>query len=234
MKKYQNILIFLVCGLFFGQEFKIITIKDSIPQNRNNYQNFEFINQKTSIENFKYLASVSCEGEKSSFSNIYEIIKFKSQLLGANSFKYIRKEESEKTIKIFVDVYYTDDKNLIENRKNEEENKIYIFGSDNLSERKKRIYKLNGKIRTIENRKFDLINYELGKIVKIANKDFLSQPVIIKSNNNFKSLFFNTDGWGRSESNEGVKDYGIFKIETYELFYQFDKNLGYTLLKINE
>jgi hypothetical protein len=44
----------------------------------------------------------------------------------------------------------------------------------------------------------------------------------------------NTDGWGRTESNESVKDYVIVKIITYELFYQFDKNLGYTLLEINK
>lgn len=233
MKRNLTIFLILIFNLFFGQEFKIIFLKDSIPENKN-YQIFEFINNKTSVENLKYLASISCEGEKSAFSNIYEIAKFKSQNLGANSFKYTKKEENENMIKIFFDVYYSNDKYLIENRKNEEENKIYIFGSDNLNEKKKRYYKLNGQLKTLSIGGFDNINYELGQTLKIAKKDFMSKPVIFRTSKNFKSIFLNTDGWGRNESQETTKDYGIVKIVTYELFYQFDKNLGYTLLEIKK
>ena len=230
--KFSIILILLLMKLS-GQEFEIIVLKDSISENINN-QVFEFINDKTSITNLKFLASISCEGEKTSFSNIYEIAKFNSQLLGANSFRYVKKEERDNTIKIYLDIYFSDEKDLIDNRKNEEENIIYVFGSDNLNEKKKRLYKLNGKIQALQNREFDIINYKLGETIKIASKEFLSQPVVFKTYKNFKSIFLNTDGWGRTESNESVKDYVIVKIITYELFYQFDKNLGYTLLEINK
>ncbi|MGX9987577.1 hypothetical protein [Soonwooa purpurea] len=233
MKRSLTISLMLICNIFFGQEYKIITFKDSIPEKKN-YQIFEFINNKTSVENLKYLASISCEGEKSAFSTIFEIAKFKSQNLGANSFKYIKKEENDKMIKIFFDIYYSDDKYLFENRKNEEENKIYIFGSDNLSEKKKRYYKLNGQLKTLPIAGFDSINYELGQTLKIAKKDFMSPPAIFTANKNFKSIFLNTDGWGRNESQESVKDYGIVQVITYELFYQFDKNLGFTLLEIKK
>lgn len=57
-------------------------------------------------------------------------------------------------------------------------------------------------------------------------------PLRFNQNKNFKSIFLNTDGWGRNDSREGVKNYGIVVITTYELFYKFDKNLGYTLLRI--
>ena len=117
--------------------------------------------------------SISCEGEKTSFSNIYEIAKFNSQLLGANSFRYVKKEERDNTIKIYLDIYFSDEKDLIDNRKNEEENIIYVFGSDNLNEKKKRLYKLNGKIQALQNREFDIINYKLGETIKIASKEFL-------------------------------------------------------------
>ena len=233
MKKKFCIFLILFLVKFSGQEFKVLVLKDSISENRD-YQIFEFINDKTNLENLKFLASVSCEGEKNSFSNIYEIAKFESQLLGANSFKFIKKEESEGKIKIYLDIYYSDGNNLILNRNNEEENRIFVFGSDNLNEKKKRLYKLNGKIQALKNREFDIINYKLGETIKIASKEFLSQPVVFKTYKNFKSIFLNTDGWGRTESNESVKDYVIVKIITYELFYQFDKNLGYTLLEINK
>lgn len=231
MKKQFTIIFIGFVSIFYSQEFKIISLKDSIITN-NSYQIFEFINDKTSIDNIQYLARISCEGDKSSFSNIYEIAKFKSQNLGANSFKFIEKEEGENNIKIVLDIYFSPDKFLFENRSNEEENKIYVFGSDNLNEIKKRYYKQNGKLKTILNRKYDKIDYELGSKLNIAQKDFMAPPVKFQINNNFKSIFLNTDGWGRNESQEGVKNYGIVTVTTYEIFYKFDKNLGYTLLKI--
>ncbi|MGX9987607.1 hypothetical protein [Soonwooa purpurea] len=233
MKANFIILLILFSSFFKAQEFKIITLKDSIPQNKD-YQIFEFINDKTPTENLKFVATISCEGDESSFSNIFEIAKFQSQNLGANSFKYIKKEENGDLLKIYLDIYSSDEQNLIQNRKNEEENKIYIFGSDNLKEKKKRNYKLNGKLKTLPINGFETINYDLGSTLKIAKKDFMSQPAIFKATKNFKSFFLNTDGWGRNESQEGVKDYGIVSVVTYELFYKFDKNLGYTLLKIKE
>ena len=57
-------------------------------------------------------------------------------------------------------------------------------------------------------------------------------PIQFQANKNFKSIFLNTDGWGRNESQESVKNYGIVTVTTYELFYNFDKNLGYVLLEI--
>ena len=87
-------------------------------------------------------------------------------------------------------------------------------------------------MRTLQNRKFDKIDYQLGSKVKIGQKDFMASPINFQINRNFKSIFLNTDGWGRNESREGVKDYGIVTVTTYELFYKFDKNLGYTLLEI--
>ena len=60
-------------------------------------------------------------------------------------------------MKIYFDIYSSDDKYLIENRKNELENKIFIFGSDNLNEKKKRLYKLNGKVKTV----FNVVNVHL-------------------------------------------------------------------------
>lgn len=231
MKRNLAVFFVLAFAIFYSQEFKIISLKDSIPENKN-YEVFEFINNKSNLENSQYLATISCEGEKSNFSNIFEIAKFQSQNLGANSFKYIKKEETPNKIKIYFDIYYSTNEFLIENRKNEEENKIYVFGSDNLNDKKNSYYKLNGKLRTIENRKFDKIDYHLGSKVKIGQKDFMASPIIFEINRNFKSIFFNTDGWGRNESREGVKDYGIVTVTTYELFYKFDKNLGYTLLEI--
>ena len=231
MKRNLTVFFVLAFAIFYSQEFKIISLKDSIPEKKN-YEVFEFINNKSNLENSQYLATVSCEGEKSHFSNIFEIAKFQSQNLGANSFKYIKREETPNNIKIYFDIYYSSNEFLIENRKNEEENKIYVFGSDNLNDKKNRYYKLNGKLRTIENRKFDKIDYQLGSKVKIGQKDFMASPVNFQIDRNFKSIFLNTDGWGRNESREGVKDYGIVTVTTYELFYKFDKNLGYTLLEI--
>ena len=231
MKRSLAVFFVLAFAIFYSQEFKIISFKDSIPEKKN-YEVFEFINNKSNLENSQYLATISCEGEKSHFSNIFEISKFHSQNLGANSFKYIKREETPNNIKIYFDIYYSSNEFLIENRKNEEENKIYVFGSDNLNDKKNRYYKLNGKMRTLQNRKFDKIDYQLGSKVKIGQKDFMASPIIFQINRNFKSIFFNTDGWGRNESREGVKDYGIVTVTTYELFYKFDKNLGYTLLEI--
>ena len=231
MKTRFTIIFIGIFSIFYSQEFKIISLQDSISGNKN-YQIFEFINDKTSLENIQYLARVSCEGDKSAFSNIYTSARFKSQNLGANSFKFIKKEENGNDIKIVLDIYFAPDKFLIENRSNEEENKIYVFGSDNLNEKKKRYYKQNGKLITILNRKYDRIDYKLGSKLKIAQKDFMAIPVIFQIDKSFKSFFLNTDGWGRNESQESVKNYGIVTVTTYELFYKFDKNLGYTLLKI--
>lgn len=233
MKKKCIIFFALLSVVFYAQEFKIISLKDSIPQKKN-YDIFEFINNNTPVENLKFLATVSCSGEKSAFSNIFEIAKFNSQNLGANSFKFLKKEESENSITVFLDIYYSKAEDLILNRSNEEENKIYIFGSDNLNEKKKRYYRLNGKLKTLFINGFDIINYELGSVLKIAKKDFMAEPAVFRSDKNFKTLFFNTDGWGRNGSEEGVKDYVIFSVETYETFYLFDKNLGYTLLEIKK
>ena len=231
MKRTITLVFILTFSIFYSQKFKIISLKDSIPENKN-YEIFEFINDKSSVENSNYIATISCEGEKSAFSNIFEIAKFQSQNLGANSFKYIKKEENEDRIKIYLDIYATTDQFLFLNRKNEEENKIYVFGSDNLNDKKKRYYKLNGKLRTLQNRKFDQIDYKLGSKLKIAQKDFMAIPIQFQANKNFKSIFLNTDGWGRNESQESVKNYGIVTVTTYELFYKFDKNLGYVLLEI--
>lgn len=126
MKKKCVIFFALLSVVFHAQEFKIISLKDSIPQKKN-YDIFEFINNKTPIENLKFLATVSCSGEKSAFSNIFEIAKFNSQNIGANSFKFLKKEESENSITVFLDIYYSEAEDLIRNRSNEEENKIYIF-----------------------------------------------------------------------------------------------------------
>lgn len=112
--------------------------------------------------------------------------------------------------------------------------RFIFFGSDNLNEKKKRYYRLNGKLKTLPINGFDIINYELGSVLKIAKKDFMAKPAVFRYDKNFKTLFFNTDGWGRNGSEEGVKDYIIFSVETYETFYLFDKNLGYTLLEIKK
>ena len=122
MKRTITLVFILTFSIFYSQKFKIISLKDSIPENKN-YEIFEFINDKSSVENSNYIATISCEGEKSAFSNIFEIAKFQSQNLGANSFKYIKKEENEDRIKIYLDIYATTDQFLFLNRKNEEENR---------------------------------------------------------------------------------------------------------------
>ena len=233
MKRNITIILILICSILEGQKFEIITLKDSVAQNTN-YEVFEFINDDCSTDNLQFLARISCEGEKSAFSNVYEIAKFNSQKLGANSFKYIKKDESKDQIKVYFDIYFSSKKYLIENRKHDDENKIFIFGSDNLDEKKKRYYKLNGKLKILPNAKFDVINYELGSTIKISKKDFMAIPIVFNETKNFKSIFLNTDGWGRNESLESLKNYGIVSVTTYELFYMFDKNIGFTLLKIKE
>ncbi len=114
----RNLIVFFVLAfaMFYSQEFKIISLKYSIPEKKN-YEVFEFINNKSNIENSQYLATISCEGEKSHFVNIFEIAKFQSQNLGANSFKYLKKEETPNNIKIYFDIYYSTNEFLIENRK---------------------------------------------------------------------------------------------------------------------
>lgn len=232
MKVYFSIVTVLFYSIFMGQEFKIISIKDSIPENKN-YEIFEFINDKTPTDSLRFLASISCEGEKKAFSNIYEIAKFHSQNLGSNSFKYIKKEIDGDNIKIFLDVYYTDPKILLKNRNNEPENSIYIFGSDNLNEKKKRSYKQNGTAIVLPFGKFNKINYQLNSTLKLSKDEFMAPFVKIKSSRNFRSLFFNTDGWGQNDSRNYASDvFDRTMIYDRNTLYHFDKNLGYTLLEV--
>ena len=62
MKRTITLVFILTFSIFYSQKFKIISLKDSIPENKN-YEIFEFINDKSSVENSNYIATISCEGE---------------------------------------------------------------------------------------------------------------------------------------------------------------------------
>ncbi|KEY20056.1 hypothetical protein [Kaistella antarctica] len=232
MSKILSILTFLFFSLIYSQEFNIITLKDSLSQPSTS-EVFEFLNDKTPLDDFTFVATVSCTGDKKFFSNVYEIAKFHSRNLGANCFKLNKTKDNGGMITIFLDLYFGTNEELIANIKREEENKIYIFGSDNFNEKKKRYYKENGTLRILEPNQFNVIPYTLNSTVKLAKKEFMAIPVTVKQSKNFRSIFLNTDGWGQTDNRNYATD--IFdKTMIYDLniLYQFDKNLGYVLLAI--
>lgn len=124
---------------------------------------------------------------------------------------------------------------MIDNIKNEEENTIYIFGSDNQNEKKKRYFKENGTLKVLPTSGFVMLKYELNSTIKLSKKGFMSIPIAIVNDRNFKSIFLNTDGWGQNDSrNYGSDFFDKTQIIDINTLYQFDKNLGYTLLEIKK
>ena len=68
MSKILSILTFLFFSLIYSQEFNIITLKDSLSQPSTS-EVFEFLNDKTALDDFTFVATVSCTGDKKLFSN---------------------------------------------------------------------------------------------------------------------------------------------------------------------
>ena len=116
MSKILSIITFLFFSLSYSQEFNIITLKDSLSQPSTS-EVFEFLNDKTPLDDFTFVATVSCTGDKKLFSNVYEIAKFHSRNLGANCFKLNKTKDNGGMITIFLDLYFGTDEMLIANIK---------------------------------------------------------------------------------------------------------------------
>ncbi len=110
-------------------------------------------------------------------------------------------------------------------------NNVYVFGNNDLTDRKPTIFKVNGQKTEVNSGEFKLFPVKIGEEIKINKGGFTGMTLWIKGMENKESTFLSFSGFGIN----GLiyNSYGGTGISfNTGSIYSFNPNLGLLLLKI--
>lgn len=232
----KQILILLCCiygGLAYSQEVEFLEKNDTLQKPK--YQQFIYIGDNTNISSSIYVAKIKATGSLRNVSNLFLILKSEAHKIGANSFKV----ESFKMIdsqngELILSIYYNDDQGdfFDFNVKNLPQNKIYIFGSQNMLETKTQSYKVNGEKHEINSGKFAVFEINPNVEVKINKGGFTGMTLWVERNEQGYCTFLNFSGIGLNGASYSPNGGGVGVSINTGTINNIEPNLALALLKI--
>lgn len=230
MKKLFFILVFLKMATVFAQDVQFIE-KESILD-RPKYQQFIYLMEDTSIGKCKFVGRVKATGSSQNVVSLFDAIKRESQPLGANGFRLLSFKRFDANVsELILDVFYCDESTLQDNISHIPVNKVYIFGSPDLSVENSQTFKLNSEKYKIDNGKYRVFDVAIGQTCKITKGGFTGMSLWIDGEKGKLSSFLSFNGIGLSNIGLNPRGGGGIAINTGKINH-VEQNLGLALLKI--
>jgi len=191
MKKI--IFLLLLSQAVLSQTVEFIEKNDTLQ--RPKYQQFIFLNDSTDLSAAIKVATIKATGNLRNPVKMLAKIKSESQKLGANSYKFVSFRKNALAAELTVTAYFITDSIHGVNYWNIPQNKVYIFGDDDLSVTKTQSYKIDGEKHEIGTGEYKVFNLYNGKELKISKGGFTGMTLWVKGEQG-KSRFLSFSGVG--------------------------------------
>lgn len=233
MKRLLLLLLLLTQNTIFSQTIEFLEKKDSIENPK--YKQFIFLSKETDISESRFIAKVKSTGNLKNVTQLYDKIKNELQNYGANSFKFESfKKLNDENGELILSTFYSNDSILTENFKKLPKNMVYVYGDQDMTNKKTQTYKLQGEKQEIENGKFKKIEVKLGEELKINKGGFTGMTYWIKGEADKNSYFLSFSGIGLNGVSNNYQTGGVGVNITTGKINKIEPNLALVLLEIFE
>jgi hypothetical protein len=234
MKKLIFVLMIIVGNITYSQKIEFLERLDTLEKPKEKL--FVFLCPETDLTKSKLVAKIKATGTMNDVFSLFQKIKHEVQKIGANSFRFENFNKiRDENIELIISTYFSNESIFENNYKNIPKNRIFIFGNQNISDRKSQSFKINGEEHEIESGKFKEFNLKIGEQLKI-NKGGgkTGKTYWINGEEDKIATFFSFSGIGLIESTHKIEtEMGIINVKA-DQFNIIDPNFGLTLLKIFE
>ncbi len=228
--KYLLLLTVFMSFASKAQKVEFLEKADTIQKPE--YQIFIYIDDKTDLSGVVYVGKIKASGQLKDVSSLFNSIKTSAQKVGATAFKFesFRKTDAENG-ELVLSVYFVEGEFFDRNFLNIPANKIFIFGSPDLTENKSQGYKLDGKKYEIESGKFQQFDIPENKEIKVVKGGFTGMAIWVKRKESGYSSFFGFSGIGVNQVGITPGGGGGISINTGTI-HKLEPNLALALLRI--
>jgi len=196
MKLFQLLLLLFVCGAS-AQQVEFLQFGDTLQKPE--YQTFVYIGDKTDLSQSTFVGRLRSWGRLDDVSNLFGLIKTKAQEVGATSFKFESfRRTDEKNGELILSVYFNEGDFFDVNFENLPKDRIFIFGSPDLTASKSQSFKVDGSKYEVESGKFREFDIPEAKDVKINKGGFTGMTLWVARKEGGYSSFFGFSGIGLS------------------------------------
>lgn len=195
MKKLIIALLLFSAGMARAQKIEFLEKNDTLQKPK--WQQFIFLSENTDVSKSIFVAKAKATGSLKNITPLFELIRSETQNLGANSFRFesFRKLDAENG-ELILSAYFSEDALFDENFANIPKNKLYIFGSQNLSSDNSQNYKIDGQKQEIKAGEFKAYDLAFGNGTKISKGGITGMTLWITRSENDYSSFLSFSGIG--------------------------------------
>ncbi|RZJ69720.1 hypothetical protein [Flavobacterium sp.] len=228
----KYLLLLTLFASFAAKSQKVVFLEKADTIQKPEYQIFIYIDDKTDLADVVYVGKIKATGELKDVSGLFNSIKASAQKVGATAFKFesFQKTDAENG-ELVLSVYFVEGDFFDRNFLNIPANRIFIFGSPDLSDNKSQGYKLDGKKYEIESGKFQQFDIPENKEIKIVKGGITGMAVWVKRNASGYSSFFGFSGIGVNQVGITAGGGGGISINTGTI-HRIEPNLALALLRI--
>jgi hypothetical protein len=195
MKKTLILILLIVGNLSFCQKVEFIEKSDTIQKPKDKL--FVYIFPETDLTTSKFVAKVKSTGNLNEIYSIFQKLENAVQKIGANAFRFDSfKRLDENTAELTLTAYFCEDNIFDINYKYVPKNKVFIFGSQNLSDFKKQNFKINGEKYEIQSGNYRAFDVKIGEELKINKGGFTGMTFWIKGIEDKSATFLSFTGLG--------------------------------------
>lgn len=231
MKVLQFLMIIWI-GAVYGQKVEFLEKGDTIQKPE--YQTFVYIDDKTDLSGSIFVGKIKSSGKLGDVSELFNSIKSEAQRVGATAFRVesFRKTNPQNG-ELVLSVYFSQGDFFDVNFENLPKDKIFIFGSPDLTSKKSQSYKIDGKKYEIESGKFQQIEVPIAKEIKISKGGFTGMTLWVARKEGGYSSFLGFSGIGVNEIGVSPQGGGGISINTGTI-HKLEPNMALALLRIYE
>lgn len=230
MKKVFLFLVFFKMSFALGQDVQFIEKENILDRPKT--QQFVCLLEPTSLAKSKFVGRVKATGASQNVVALYEAIKRETQPLGANSFKFLSFKWYDANVsELILDVFYSDDSTLQDNTSHIPLNKVYVFGSPDLSVNSNQSFKANSEKYKVDNGKYRVFDVEVGQVCKITKGGFTGMSLWVDGEKGKLSTFLSFNGIGVSNIGLNPRGGGGIAINTGKINH-VEQNLALLLLRV--
>ncbi|WP_309613287.1 hypothetical protein [Flavobacterium sp.] len=234
MKKV--IILFLLFFSYSSQAQTIEFLEKGDTLQKPKYQQFIYLCDSTDISTAKFVAKIKSRGSLKHTTNLYHFIKYEAQKLGANAYRFesFTKTDGDIYGELILTAYFCEDSLFDANFENIPKNKIFIFGNDDMNEKKTQGYKVQGQKFEIASGQFKVFEIKENDEIQITKGGFTGTTLWYKRKEGGFSSFLTFSGFGLNGASysPGYNGVGI-SFNTGKINH-VEANLALVLLKMYE
>lgn len=196
MKKILLLFILFFSNGFYAQTVVLLEKGDTLQKPK--YQQFIYLNDSTDISNAKFVAKIKSRGSLKHTTNLYYFIRNEAQRLGANAYRFESFTKTDGGIngELILSAFFCEDSLFDVNFEHIPENKIFIFGNDDMTEIKTQGYKVQSQKFEISSGQFKVFDIKETDEIQITKGGFTGTTLWFKRKDGGYSSFLTFSGFG--------------------------------------